>query len=433
MEEISTKTFGGSNKSSTAYMLMYRQVDLTKTKENSQKNEIPAYIQTILDAEKLEQQRIYEEKCELMKQLTVKVYYKLEVKYIPIRTTNTYNELLSEVMSVYNIKTEKNNCRLRVYAPQTDTLLDTFHEKDNETLETLKINNYKTLALEIKKDNEVFEPYDDTKTSLRLVLWSEEVSQCESLSEYCNNVENYKKLQCFKYSTLQEIHNEAGRIFAIEPEKLLIYKKIVASGISVAQLLTNAEKMSKTLLELVLIENSLLYIEESCEKPEKTSTICSKWQEEFDKEANRFVIKHNNPAQKEVVLKDFNQENDEYQYSVVIDARQTLFELKYKICNNLGLDPNEIIIKRGGKLGIEIKDLNSVISSQHFISGSSVFLEFGKPSIPGQFRVLFYWAKPTDLCNDNYFFTFEEIMELPVPGEFTASKVKFLINYLFFI
>lgn len=177
--------------------------------------------------------------------------------------------------------------------------------------------------------------------------------------------------------------------------------------------------MSKTILEMVLMENTLLYVD-ILEGESQTN----RWQEEFDKEANRYTIKHNNPAQPEVILKDMNQENDEYQYTVVIDARQTLAELKYKICNNLGLDPNEIIIKRGGKLGIELKDLNSVVSSHHFISGSSVYLEFGKPSIPGQFRILFSIAKPTNLLCDNYFHSFEDFMELPVPGEYTASKVN---------
>lgn len=418
VDEIGTKIFGGINRSATAYMLMYRQVDChNQTKDI--KLEIPSYINEIVQAEKAEEERIYEEKCELLKQLTVKVYYKLEVKLIPIRTTNTYNDLLSETVKAYNIQTDIRNCRIRLYAAQTDTLLDTYHGKENETLESLKINNYKTLALEIKTSEEVFEEYDDTKTTIRVVLWSEEIVGLESLNLLNNNQNYVRKINCFKYSTLENIHEEVSKIFGIPQEKVLIYKKVISSGISVSQLLTNPEKMSKTILEMVLMENTLLYVD-ILEGESQTN----RWQEEFDKEANRYTIKHNNPAQPEVILKDMNQENDEYQYTVVIDARQTLAELKYKICNNLGLDPNEIIIKRGGKLGIELKDLNSVVSSHHFISGSSVYLEFGKPSIPGQFRILFSIAKPTNLLCDNYFHSFEDFMELPVPGEYTASKVN---------
>jgi hypothetical protein len=54
-------------------------------------------------------------------------------------------------------------------------------------------------------------------------------------------------------------------------------------------------------------------------------------------------------------------------------------------------------------------------------------LEFGKPSIPGQMRIQFSIARPTDLLNDNFFYTFEDFIEIPIPGEYVASKVKALV------
>ena len=370
--------------------------------------------------EKEELQRQYEEKCELLKQLTVKVYYKLEVKLIPIKTTDSYRDLLLETLKTYNMQNDLKNCRLRAYAAHTDTMLETYHGKEDETLENLKIGNYRTLALEIKKDDEIFEEYNENKTMLRAVLWTPDISKLESLKSLQAEI---KRIDCLKLSTLQQVHQEISKVFSIPLEKLVVYKKVVTSGLSIAHLLTNPEKMDWTLLELILIENTLLYVEIKSE--EKQHSYC-KWQEEFDKEANRFIIKHNNPSV-ELVLKDMTQENDEYQYSIVIDGRLTIGDMKNKICENLNLNPDDIIMKRGGKLGVEIKDLKNIISSQHFISESSVFLEFGKPSIPGQYRILFSIARPTDLLNDNFFYTFEDFMEIPIPGEYVASKVKALV------
>ena len=423
VEDIGNKVFGGLNRSATAYMLMYRQVDRVQD-DNKFKMEVPDYITEILTEEKKELQRIYEEKCELMKQLAVKVYYKLEVKLVPIKTTNTYQDLLLETLKSYNLQLDPKNCRLRVYSTHTDTMAETFSGKEEQTLESLKIGNYKTLALEIKKDDEVFEEYDENKTSLRAIIWTPDVSTVESLNDLQHRV---KKIDLTKYSTLKQIHEEMSKLYGIPEDQLLIYKKVVTSGLSIAHLLTNLEKMDNSLLELVLIENTLLYIEPKPENlTESPSRHSSRWQEEFDKEANRFTIKHNNPGVE--LPKDITgQENEECQYSVVIDARMSVRDLKNKICGNLGIDPDDVIMKRVGKQGVEIKDLNGIIASQHFFNGSSVYLEFGKPSIPGQFRIRFSLARPTDLMNDNFFYTFDEFMEIPIPGEYVVSKVKDLV------
>jgi len=422
VEDIGGKVFGGTNRSATAYMLMYRQVD--KTQDGDYKLHIPEYITEILEVEKKELQRIYEEKCEMLKQLAVKVYYKLEVKLIPIKTTNTYKELLDETIKIYNLQVDVKNCRLRTYSSHTDTMAETYHGREEETLESLKIGNYKTLALEIKKDDEIFEDFDENKTSLRTIIWTPEVPTLESLNALQPQL---KKINLMKFSTLHQIHEEISKLYNIPMENLLIYKKVVTSGLSIAHLLTDQEKMDWSLLELVLMENTLLFIETKPENYEENQhKYQSKWQQEFDKEANRLIIKHNNPAD-EVMNKDSNQENDEFQYSVVIDARLMIRDLKEKICDNVNVNPDDVIMKRVSKSGVEIKDLNGIIGSQHLFNGSSVYLEFGKPSIPGQMRIQFSIARPTDLLNDNFFYTFEDFIEIPIPGEYVASKVKALV------
>lgn len=60
----------------------------------------------------------------------------------------------------WETKVNKANFRLRAYNVQYKLLLDTYTGRENETLEVLKIYPMKTLALEEKSDEDMFEEYD---------------------------------------------------------------------------------------------------------------------------------------------------------------------------------------------------------------------------------------------------------------------------------
>lgn len=168
-----------------------------------------------------------------------------------------------------------------------------------------------------------------------------------------------------------------------------------------------------------MIENAIIYAELSS-TPESFEAVKSHWQSEFDRESNKLTIKFNNPSEQA-------KQEVEYSYNLTIDSRSNLNELKNRMLEILSLNPDDYIMKRGGKLGMELKDLNSTVASQHFVNGSSVYIEKGTPSKPGQYRIIFYMAKKTSLMSDNFFYSFEELFELPIPGEWTASRVKELV------
>ena len=71
--------------------------------------------------------------------------------------------------------------------------------------------------------------------------------------------------------------------------------------------------------------------------------------------------------------------------------------------------------------------MNSIIENSSFISGSSIYVEFGKPSKPGQFRILFSLATPTNLDSDNFFHSFSDLFELPIYGGDNANHVKLML------
>ncbi len=167
---------------------------------------------------------------------------------------------------------------------------------------------------------------------------------------------------------------------------------------------------------MIITENAIIYAELTS-SPTTFEAIRSHWQSEFDRESNKLTIKFNNPLAP-------SKSDIEYNFNLSIDSRESLGQLKNRMMEILNINPDEFILKRGGKMGMELKDLNSTISGQHFVNGSSIFIEKGTPSKPGQYRIQFFLAKKTGLFSDNYFFSFEELFELPIPGEWTVSKVK---------
>jgi len=71
----------------------------------------------------------------------------------------------------YREKVNVSNFRLRAYNVQYKIMLDTYTNRENETLEVLKIYPMKTLALEEKGDEDMFEDYDPNQIVVKINLW----------------------------------------------------------------------------------------------------------------------------------------------------------------------------------------------------------------------------------------------------------------------
>lgn len=99
--------------------------------------------------------------------------------------------------------------------------------------------------------------------------------------------------------------------------------------------------------------------------------------------------------------------------------------MKKQIAEQLKLDARELIMRRGGKAGTEIKEGKSqTISSHNFMNGSSVYIEKGIPSIEGEFRICLSLAERTGQQEPINFYNFQEIGEYPLNGGWKASEAK---------
>ncbi|KRX10676.1 hypothetical protein PPERSA_08671 [Pseudocohnilembus persalinus] len=428
LRKFADESQGGNNKN--AYMLFYRQIEEDKEKEiRVFEDDIPDYIKQILakDKEKLKQQvEMEKQKSQL---ITVRVYYKLDVKLITLSKKQKYNDLLQQALQIFKLEEiNQQNARIRAYKPQQDLMQEVYTGKEEKTLEDLKIGHFKNICIEIKNDEEQFEDYDENQISLKICLWNDKYVD-QSLEE--SNLD-FKILKFQKNLSLQELILSLSEKLGLMKENLAISVQHLAHGQQITEEISNESNLKLSLDELNIYENSILYIEEKKEGKNLN------WPEQFEVQQHKINIKFNTPKnQQQQQEQTENEEEDlkrqEFSNNLSIDSRLTVSDLKEQISKKLKIDKNQILMRRGGKQGQEIKEGKpGTLKSQHFFNGSSIYLEYGLPAKEGEVRLCISLAKQADLQNDNIFHEFQEIGEFPIQANLTAfqkSTHERLINY----
>ena len=414
IDEISVKGFGGSN-AGNAYMLLYRQVDSAEEKfEKISDEEIPSYIRELIEKERQSGESAEQKRVERSSTMNIRVFHMLEVKLIQTGMKDTLNDLLEKTIAEYKLgHIDRKNIRLRGFQPNTESYLETYTGRENKTLEELKIFSHKILAIEIKKDEDVFEEFDADRVSYKVALWRPNLPTLEEADL------GIVKVWVNKDASFGEFMLTVADQLGIPSERLQLCRKSFSHGISQPDLLTLFENYDKSFADLRLFDSTIIFAEEIEENLKGTK---SKWAEEFEKDSYRCKIRFNNPYKE--IKSDFG---IEYDNAVYIDSRQSIEELKALICSSLKVDPNEILIKKGGKMGNEIKNLAQTVESQNLVSGSSVFIEFGKPSKPGEIRVFLLLATKIEPEIDNFSHKYEELCELTIDAANKPSEIKPLI------
>ena len=203
-------------------MLQYRKVEGKKEEKNEKndakdeakdengslnKIEIPKFLLEMMENEKRVTEEKKQEKIENLKNIIVKVYYKLEVKGIPIHLDCSYNDLLGKCLEAYELETKPHNARLRDYSSVTDSLLASYDGKESQRLSELKIYNGRIMGLEIKKEAEFFEEFDPNKIKLRTILWTNEMEEMDIIEIN----ERIIKFDCYRTDNLAEIHKKVSK------------------------------------------------------------------------------------------------------------------------------------------------------------------------------------------------------------------------------
>lgn len=78
----------------------------------------------------------------------------------------------------------------------------------------------------------------------------------------------------------------------------------------------------------------------------------------------------------------------------------------------------DVILRRGSRAGLEIKDLKAEIELSHLVKGSSIYLERGCPLNQGEYRTIICLSeRKLEVMEDNNIYYFKEIGEYPIHGD----------------
>jgi hypothetical protein len=196
-----------------AYMLMYRKIGLPAVSVDI--GEIPDYVSEILDKEEKEEAIHMQLMKERELKMSVKIFYGDKMKAIETTRASTYEQLLEEVMKVFGLTEKKENCRLRSYNVPNKIMMETYTGKDKLTLEELRIYLLKSLALEVKKDEDSFEDYDPEQIQIKVNVWREDIKSLDELT--------LKPIRIFikKFAKLKELIEVLEKTAGIPKEFIL--------------------------------------------------------------------------------------------------------------------------------------------------------------------------------------------------------------------
>lgn len=203
-EDLPKRTFGGET-NANAYMLFYRKV--SENTYEFKEEALPKLIKERIEEERkkieehLEHGGTQEELAIGSRHLTIKVYYKLEVKLLHILSSETFEQLQKVAFKEFEIQ-DTANCRLRGYVPHMDLLTDTYTGREQATLSLLKVQSYKNMAFEFKAPEQAWIEYDSSTLHLRYTVWHPELQSLE------NKDLGIRKLVVKKTMTFKELEEK---------------------------------------------------------------------------------------------------------------------------------------------------------------------------------------------------------------------------------
>ena len=72
----------------------------------------------------------------------------------------------------------------------------------------------------------------------------------------------------------------------------------------------------------------------------------------------------------------------------MVDSRSTIYSMKLAICAEINnVNPDEIVLKRMSKVGLEVKNLSKIINSTSINNNSKIYVQFGIPTKEDEYVV----------------------------------------------
>jgi hypothetical protein len=113
-----------------------------------------------------------------------------------------------------------------------------------------------------------------------------------------------------------------------------------------------------------------------------------------------------------------------FNFEISIDSRLSLFELKERIAELLGLDLDNFIMKRGSRFSAELKDLTTAIKDNGIIGRGTMYLMSGRPSVQGEYKIRVGMGGISKQRCDTIEFDCVDLLELSISNNQTVAQLK---------
>ncbi|CAK62005.1 unnamed protein product (macronuclear) [Paramecium tetraurelia] len=399
------------NMGSSAYFLMYRRAG---EELSTQKPQIQEHLKEAI-AKEIQEQKEREEKWEREKkeremELKIRCFYKSNDVVIKTRKDTLLKDFKLQVRQELNVQEDDENTRIRFYNSNDKIPQETFTNKENETLQCLYFNDYKSVLLETKAPHEQFEEYDPHLMLIKLCVWRNDI---ESLDE-----SELKPLKFFirDDKTVDQFMDAITQRLGVPKDKQIILQKNWINGATNYSIRINQQyQLEFTLYDLKIGRNVTLYLEEK----QDDANLPLNWDQKFECEKHKCRVTFNDPRKNLLPL-----ESPDYCFELQIDNRKTMKELKEKMSDFLGIDIDSFIVKKSNRYGEEIKDLSTTIKNNQAIGRAAFCLMMGKPSTKGVYKIKVGMGGISQKYSDTIDFEYQDLFEMEINSEWYVKELK---------
>jgi len=412
------KTFGEKEGSKCAYMLMYRRYGVSPPKITPEN--LPKYLQEEIEKERIEEEKEEAKRREAARRLNITVFYANNVNMFCMYKDDTLKKLKENIISHFKIETTLQNCRLRTYVRERKVMLDAYlPERDNETLDQIGISSFRDYTVELKGEKDKFVEFTDDDMYVRIVNFSPEYKTLEE--EYLPVI----NIPLKKSSKLKDLISKIAAELKVKPvpEELRVFKKKLGQAYSETQFvpIIFEDNMEKCIRDLFIYDNSFLFTETIKNDDDAKR---SRWIKMLEDDKAKLHILFNNPYQ--------TSSNDycaTYENELIVNKNITLDELKKQMSEKLKIPIDEFVLRRTGKEGPELKEMSNTLGSLGLIRQSNIYVEFGKPCRPDEYKLIM--AEAVQCASETDDTQIHELMdwgEFPIMSTSTVFQVKSMIS-----
>ena len=397
--------FGGPGSDVSAYMLAYRAIP-AQSGSRSPRLEVPSKLRAEIDEEaRREEEATKRKSLEVQANSIVrhKICWQLEVKQVEVNVNRSFKEFEEMVMDELGLTPAQRPLhRLRLCGRTRDEFLDDFLGRKELTLKELKLNSAKTFGIETRAEGANFAPFLPGHIVTQVELFSPAAASLD----YVASPRPIAVPRAAKPVDIETAVRAAFDRPATASLRLFVRRAAKGGAMTLVPLDEAASS----------IGGSTVYAD--FDEPD------GGWPALFEAENNSVIVRFNQPGSQEPV---------EFSHRVRAALDRPLAELKTAMRGVLGLPGDyEFVVKRGGRHGVELRDLGQPLKTFRLPKEGSLYLAPGKALLPHEARVGLWLTKRNTRSDPlEVEKTFEFIDEIQVSMLWKTDKlVQYVIDTL---